>query len=179
VCGPQPLLGSHSVGSDLPALHGPATTPAALYTLLQIAAVPVRDSTLPGPGGVDSAADDGEDAASAQQASDQRLAAVDAALQPGEAALVKVPARVVHVLTASQYWPVHVPLCRCEVRTPFLTRRLDRLRRCCCGRRTAACRATRPCCAALRICGKAGKPHHAAPPRTLLLSSAARVACTR
>jgi hypothetical protein len=57
--------------------------------LLQIAAVPVRDSTLPESGDADSAADD-DAAPGAQQASDERLAAIDAALQPNEAALVKV-----------------------------------------------------------------------------------------
>lgn len=56
---------------------------------MQIAAVPVRDSSLPDAGDADSAADN-DAAPDAQQASDERLAAIDAELQPNEAALVKV-----------------------------------------------------------------------------------------
>jgi hypothetical protein len=52
----------------------------------------VRDSSFAESGDVDSAAD-GDDAPDAQQASDQRLAAIDAELQPEEAALVKVRLR--------------------------------------------------------------------------------------
>ena len=66
----------------------PSAHACSSVALVQIAAVPVRDSSLPD-SGEDSAADD-DAATGAQQASDERLAAIDAALQPNEAALVKV-----------------------------------------------------------------------------------------
>ena len=68
------------VPSPMPSAHASSSV-----TLMKIAAVPARDSSLPDSGDADSAADD-DAAPGVQQASDERLAAIDAALQPDEAA---------------------------------------------------------------------------------------------
>lgn len=62
----------------------------AAIQLVQIAAVPVRDSSRPAAGPDDSQAD-ADAAADDAPTSDQRLAAIDAEMPPGAAAHVKVP----------------------------------------------------------------------------------------